>query len=207
VSVFALVAPAQGRIVFTPAHIKITPNHKLALDLNHDHIKDFELIDTGSGTFDSLAIKPLQAGNAMALANTNCNPSVGVGAFKAGVLIGKGQSFANKVYCMAQYIGADGGSLGPWAGGVKNRFLGLQFMIKGKKHFGWARLGASTAPYQVILTGFAYETIANKPIIAGGPKSKRKGRRFLLHRISNPPVWVCWRWDPPECRSGGERKG
>jgi hypothetical protein len=76
---------------------------------------------------------------------------------------------------MAQYIGADGGSLGPWAGGVKNRFLGLQFMIKGKKHFGWARLSASTAPYQVILTGYAYETIANKPIIAGKTKVQEKG--------------------------------
>jgi hypothetical protein len=43
----------------------------------------------------------------------------------------------------------------------------LQFMIKGKKHFGWARLSVSRAPYQVVLTGYAYETIANKPIVAG----------------------------------------
>jgi len=167
VSVLALGSPAQARIVFTPAHIRLHPNHKLVLDLNHDGIRDFELIDTGSRTNDSLAIKPLRKGNAVALGSANCNPSVGVGAFKAGVPIGKGQTFANNVYCMAQYIGADGGSLGPWAGGVKNRFLGLQFMIKGKKHFGWARISVTPAPYTATLSGYAYETVANKPIIAG----------------------------------------
>jgi hypothetical protein len=174
VGVLALVSPAQARIVFTPAHIKITPNHKLALDLNHDGIKDFELVDTAAGSSDFLEMNPLQTGNALAQANTDCNPSVGVAALKAGVLIGKGQTFSNNVYCMAQYIGADGGSLGSWAGGVKNRFLGLQFMIKGKKHFGWARLSVTTAPYQVLLTGYAYETKPNKPIIAGKTKGPEK---------------------------------
>jgi hypothetical protein len=170
VSVLALVSPVQARIVFTPAHIKLTPNHKFALDLNHDGIKDFELLDEAAGSSDFLESKPLQTGNALAQANTDCNPSVGVAALKAGVLIGKGQTFSNNVYCMAQYIGADGGSLGSWAGGVKNRFLGLQFMINGQKHFGWARLSVTAAPYTAVLTGYAYETIANKPIIAGRTK-------------------------------------
>jgi hypothetical protein len=173
VSVLALTSPSQAKIIFTPAHIKIIPNHKLALDLNHDGIKDFELVDTAAGSSDFLEMNPLQTGNALAQAKTDCNPSVGVAALKAGILIGKGQTFSHNVYCMAQYIGADGGSLGSWAGGVKNRFLGLQFTIKGRKHFGWARLSVSAAPYTVMLTGYAYETIPNKPIIAGktkGPK-------------------------------------
>jgi hypothetical protein len=167
VSVLALVSPAHARIVFTPAHVKLTPNHKLALDLNHDGIKDFALLDEAAGSSDFLEIKALQTGNSLAQANTDCNPSVGVAALKAGVLIGKGQTFSNNLYCMAQYIGADGGSLGSWAGGIKNRFLGMQFMIKGKKHFGWARLSVTTAPYHVLLTGYAYETVPNKPIVAG----------------------------------------
>jgi hypothetical protein len=170
VSVLALAPPAQARIVFTPAHIKITPNHKLAIDLNHDGIKDFELIDTPAGSSEFLSIRPLQARNAVALANADCNPSVGVGAFKAGVAIGKGQSFANNVYCMAQYIGADGGSLGPWAGGVAHRYVGARFVIKGQQHFGWIRLSVSKAPFVAHLTGYAYETVPNKPIIAGKTK-------------------------------------
>jgi hypothetical protein len=87
-----------------------------------------------------------------------------VGALQAGVLIGKGQFYAT-LYCMAQKISE--GSFGSWPG-VKNRYLGLQFVIKkGKKHFGWARLSVSRPPYVAALTGYAYETIPNKPIIAG----------------------------------------
>jgi hypothetical protein len=86
---------------------------------------------------------------------------------KAGVLIGKGQIFSKNVYCMAQYIGADGGSLGPWAGGIAHRYVGAKFMIGGQAHFGWIRLSVSPAPFVAHMTGYAYETIPNKPIIAG----------------------------------------
>lgn len=183
-SVLALASPAEARIVYTPAHIKITPNHKLMIDLNHDGVKDFELNDAGSGSYDSLAINPLQTGNAVAEANGDCNPSPGAAALQAGVRIGKGQVFGN-YYCMAQYIGADGGSLGPWAGGVKDRFLGLQFMINGQKHFGWIRLSVSTPPFVVHLNGYAYETIPNKPIIAG--KTKGPGRSSTVTGVSDQP--------------------
>ena len=46
----------------------------------------------------------------------------------------------------------------PWA----------KFLIKGKFHYGWARL--STQGMTDTLTGYAYETIANKPIITGKTK-------------------------------------
>jgi hypothetical protein len=167
VSLLALASPAHARIVFTAANIKITPNHKLAIDLNHDGIKDFELVDTAVGSFESMAVHALHTGDAVAQANADCNPSVGVAALKAGVLIGKGQIFLKSVYCMAQYIGADGGSLGPWAGGIAHRYVGAKFMIAGRAHFGWIRLGVSTAPFVAHMTGYAYETIPNKPIIAG----------------------------------------
>jgi len=52
--------------------------------------------------------------------------------------------------------------------------MGIRFKIKGKSHFGWARLSVTEAAigpaYHRIyatLTGYAYETIPNKPIIAG----------------------------------------
>ena len=164
-SVIALAQRADARIIYTPAHIKITPNHKLVFDLNHDGIKDFELDDNASGSSAFVEIHALQTGNALAQALTDCNPSVGVAALNAGVLIGKGQVFSGGLYCMAQKISE--GSFGSWAGGVNNRFLGFQFVIKGKNHFGWARLSASKPPYVVHLNGYAYETIPNKPIIAG----------------------------------------
>ena len=64
---------------------------------------------------------------------------------------------------------------GPWVAGgkgVKNRYLGLKFKINGKFHFGWARLTVSTANKRIsaTLTGYAYETIPNKPLITGKTK-------------------------------------
>ncbi len=52
---------------------------------------------------------------------------------------------------------------------VKNRYLGLSFQINGETHYGWARLNVQSAGHTLtaVLTGYAYETIANKPIIAG----------------------------------------
>jgi len=59
---------------------------------------------------------------------------------------------------------------GPWSGGT--RYLGLEFSISGEVHFGWARLNVSCKELHVFasLTGYAYETIPNKPIIAGQTK-------------------------------------
>ena len=165
VSLLSLTQPAEAKIVYTPAHIKITLNHKFLLDLNHDGIKDFELNNNSAHSSAFLEAFPRQTGNALAAATGGmCNPVLGAAALKAGVLIGKGQTFGD-YDCMAQKLATEG-SFGSW-GNVKNRFLGLQFVIKGKKHFGWARLSVSKPPYIAILTGYAYETIPNKPIIAG----------------------------------------
>ena len=66
--------------------------------------------------------------------------------------------------------------LGSWFNGgkgVKNRYLGLKFGINGKFHFGWARLTVTTQKRGRItatLTGYAYETTANKAIVAGKTK-------------------------------------
>lgn len=57
---------------------------------------------------------------------------------------------------------------------VQKRYLGLKFTFHGKTHFGWARLNVSCTGYKInaTLTGYAYETIPNKPIITGQTKSR-----------------------------------
>jgi hypothetical protein len=45
VGILALAQPVKAEIIYTKAHVKLTPNHKFHLDLNHDGIKDFELDD------------------------------------------------------------------------------------------------------------------------------------------------------------------
>jgi hypothetical protein len=52
---------------------------------------------------------------------------------------------------------------------VRGRYLGFRFMIKGRVHYGWARLTMtySRCSFSGTLTGYAYETIPNKAIVAG----------------------------------------
>jgi hypothetical protein len=61
--------------------------------------------------------------------------------------------------------------VGSWVN-VKNRYLGLRFKIKGKIHYGWARLSVQVQNHTVVgtLTGYAYETVAGKAIKAGQTK-------------------------------------
>ena len=62
---------------------------------------------------------------------------------------------------------------GQW-GNATNRYLGLKFAINGQTHYGWARLTTSCVYSQhqcnALLTGYAYETVANKGIITGKTK-------------------------------------
>jgi hypothetical protein len=62
---------------------------------------------------------------------------------------------------------------GPWQR-AHDRYVGLKFLVKGKVHDGWARLNvsASKLPFKATLTGYAYETIPGKGIIAGQTKEK-----------------------------------
>ena len=79
-----------------------------------------------------------------------------------------------------ELFGREAGSqysdVGPWVGkgnGVRNRYLGLKFVVDGEVHYGWARLsvtlGHDRQHGDVVgtLTGYAYETVPDKPIIAG----------------------------------------
>jgi hypothetical protein len=73
---------------------------------------------------------------------------------------------------MAAY-GTEYGSVGQFFN-VSDRYLGLKFVIKGKFHYGWARFSVIVGGGKITaaLTGYAYETIPNKPIVAGRTKSR-----------------------------------
>lgn len=46
-------------------------------------------------------------------------------------------------------------------------------MFAGEVHYGWARMSVTcNNGYSILLTGYAYETIPNKPIIAGKTKGE-----------------------------------
>jgi hypothetical protein len=101
-------------------------------------------------------------------------------------------------------------SKGNWLD-VRNRYLGLKFTIKGKIHFGWARLTTTACAANGTLTSYAYETIPNKPIVTGKTKgpdqpSIKESNTAPNMPTPNPSRLAHWPWERLDCRSGGGGK-
>lgn len=197
VSLLALAVPAEARIVYTPANTSIPVNGgPVPLDLNHDGTADFSFVNSrwvGSdhGEFiDWLTALPKEPGNqvwgrgSFSIGRPLHGPkssyrSVFASALGASVKVRSNRSYFQKNggrWLMASYGGSvyRSGSVGQWLY-TKNRYLGLKFMIDGQTHYGWARLNVTLSSQiiygiQASLTGYAYETIPNKPIITGKTK-------------------------------------
>jgi hypothetical protein len=171
VGLLALSPSAEAKIVYTKTHVVIGTNHVYALDLNHDGMVDFK-IDNHSFFTDaivaSLSAVPA-ANNAVVGAQTHTGFPYSAYALMRGAKVGPKQPFSGG--WMAWSDGANRG--GRWAN-IRGRYLGLKFRIKGKIHYGWARLNVTVGQSRITatLTGYAYETIPNKPIIAGKAKGK-----------------------------------
>src|SRR5579863_2958194 len=61
VSLLALAQPAEARIIYTTAHVKIVPNNQYDLDLNHDGINDFIIAAMGATQGSWLRCYPFAA--------------------------------------------------------------------------------------------------------------------------------------------------
>ncbi len=170
VGMLALADAAEAKIVYTPTHVVISPYgvHLYDLDLGQNGKTDFVLQTKFYSTTDQ------SAGTQVLMAS-------GVGGnglenyaepLKAGKSVGPQKKFENRGVMASAFESAGGSTIvrGPWAN-VNHQYLGLKFKLKGQIHYGWARLSAQVNKeifyLKATLTGYAYETIANKPIITG----------------------------------------
>jgi len=182
VGALALAQPAEARIVYTPAHVVLTsiPHTSYLLDLNHDGINDFSLSGgyqfTQSGNVATLRCVAVSPPNAARIRPLGFELALG-----PGVAVGPGERFGTFDMGLVAYVSAPPPWYqGSWVNGgkgVKDRYLGLKFTIDGKIHYGWARLTVKVRSQYIVnltatLTGYAYETIPNKPIIAGKTHDK-----------------------------------
>ncbi len=187
VGLLALTSPAAARIVYTPANTPIPVNGgPVPLDLNHDGVVDFSFSNQ-LRTASHVELFLLQA-----FPKAKSNAIWGRGSFgssffnfggafaaalRPGLAVGTNRSYFQKGKngILGVYKGAfSSGSFttqtyGQWLN-TKSRYLGVQFLIDGQLHYGWARLKVAkpgTGGIQAMLTGYAYETIPDKPIITG----------------------------------------
>jgi hypothetical protein len=187
-----MAGSAEARVVYTPVHKVISPNTILKLDLNHDGLSDFRF----SQTFYSTVVSHFRHSSLNIQAAKRKNRIIGAGkyasALRAGVSIGSAGPFPGQDNVMARFYNPDSSYqwYGRWANygkGVKNRYLGLKFTKNGTTRFGWARLTVETnggTRMRAVLTGYAYETKANKPIVAG---DEGAGAQSLGHLALGSP--------------------
>jgi len=172
VSILAFAGQSDAKIVYTPAHHSIGDGRSFRLDFTGGGTTDLTIqnkhyshctTEGSCSTWQSLAAN-------MSGSNQVAYNVFGAVAMKAGMRIGPKGAFAGgrQKMVLAEF-NSFGGS---WIN-VRNRYLGVKFKIKGKIHYGWARLSVQVQrPITIAatLTGYAYETIPNKAIIAGRTK-------------------------------------
>jgi hypothetical protein len=176
VGLLALAQPAEAKVVYTKTHQVIGFNGIYDLDLTHDATVDFLIQEIGyTQNTTTLQLSRWLFVKA-ALGNAIAGEGNYASALKAGADIGpggrfiKGGSNGATMAFIYQFslTSTRHSSKGDWIN-VNNRYLGLKFKIKGKTHYGWARLSVRTGRTTITgtLTGYAYETVTNCSIRAG----------------------------------------
>jgi hypothetical protein len=184
VSLLALTPASEAKVVYTPAHELIGHDGSYKLDLNHDGIIDFVIVEIARHsqleTSQFLSVRG-RLGNEVNCGSSFCGSEPYAAALMKGKQIGPNlgsHGWIKTPTVMAFEIFSKQGSYYGFAwANVSDRYLGLKFRINGETHFGWARLNVrfhKGAPkdrtWEAQLTGYAYETIAGKPIQAGQTK-------------------------------------
>jgi len=190
---------AEGKIIYRHVNVQLQRQHPFPLDLNSGGRVDFFLLNrsysSGSGDrtqYVAVCRRPVSLtsfgwdcnvsarSSSLNAVRTNGTRLAFASALRGGERIQKGDRFRTDYFAVKMgevlFPRTSGGTrttwFGPWMNGgkgVKNRYLGLKFKIKGRFHFGWARLTVTTTQHNftATLTGYAYETIPGKSIIAG----------------------------------------
>lgn len=181
VGVLALASPAEGKVVFTATHQLLSPNMTLHLDVDKDGVNDFRFGNTNfvshisyPGSFGIVYVVPEGFPGSNAAIATSPSQFAFAQALNSGAGVSSKAIFGGFLNDLIK-CGRNQTSQhfhwrsGPWLN-VKDKFVGFKFISQGAIHFGWARFTMRQRAYcktDAVLTGYAYETLANQPIITG----------------------------------------
>jgi hypothetical protein len=201
VSLVALSSSSEAKVVFTPTHQTIARNVRYILDLNNDGVGDFTISNIGNDFDIGRNVRNTNGSSSTsvflrAYAVGQSHRVWGAGGFQSalskGVTLSSKGQFNQSGGLMGNVYSRDGFGptyKGPWAPNgatVTNKFIGLKFVINGQVHYGWARFDARLRNAEnggaghVLLTGYAFESVANKPI--------RTGQTTGTEVVTMPPV-------------------
>jgi len=196
VSAIALTPPAKAEIVYTPKDVVIAPGDHYDLVFGKQRL-NFTITNQGgrNGTqscYDQKGHYCAQTirieGHAGSISQIwGGGPRNSASALSSGVEIGPNAKFGAHGRMFQFLRTSTSGAYRTW-GQWKNavdRYLGLKFYITGgkghKPRYGWARLTftAKGLFQTVTLTGYAYQTTPNTPIVTGDEGHGNLGRLAL----------------------------
>jgi hypothetical protein len=139
----------------------------IRIDLNHDGLNDLLIREipyekAGFSSANSLQAVPQGGGVKIGLEPTRAAAMALGSKIGAPDLFSAGPAVMFNVYGIYYF--------GSWAYSGTSKYLGIRFQVDGQTHYGWARLTVKFGYFSYIdalLTGYAYETQADKPIRAG----------------------------------------
>ncbi len=176
VSVLALAQPAESEVIVTKKTIPIPTSlgiSSIPISLTNNGINDFSFSlysYDGYSIRRSLRMWPLEGGAVVTQPSSRHILSSALPLVR-GAKIGPSAQFSSVNFANIEESQNGGRQFsGLWGVTSKNRFLGVKFLINGETHYGWIRLTVNTDKNGLLaatITGYAYETVANKPILAG----------------------------------------
>ena len=219
---------AEAKIVYTQTRQVIASNTSLKLDLDGDGIADFTIDnirfgsarashDTGGRTSRGYLRIIGQQGQNLAIGHKSVGLNL-ANALAAKTKIGPSAGFLTNASASMEFCfkTPENSSVlhGSWLG-VTNRYVGLKFQISGQTHYGWARFsgvrqGPDLCSLTGVLTGYAYETVANRPIVAGktsgpqaaiGETADSTQHASLAVLALGAPALIVWRKEEKHRRS------
>lgn len=204
VSVLALVAPAAAEVVVSKAHLSVSGGGAVNVDLNHDGIPDFGFAIFSYQDFSpafraTFSISPFHGGAVIAGPGTSRQYA---SALVRGAKIGPSDRFAATSGAVIERSYGDHVTghttfrtlKGNWGNNPQNRYLGLRFLINGETHYGWIRLMVTSSGAFTLrgtITGYAYETVPNKPILAGTAEKPSVGVQIhSAEQVGSPSLGI-----------------
>jgi hypothetical protein len=170
--------PLEAEVVYTPADIHVFRSRTgisfASVDLNNDGQADFQFMALWGANFSSGADTVYSF--LRVYGNTPSNQALSTSrglkaALPGGAQIGPAEQFGpNGLLASCDVFGGKPFNSGNWVN-VTNRYLGVKFQISGETHYGWIRM--TERCNDATITGYAYETVPNRPLFAGSAAATR----------------------------------
>lgn len=163
----------ESIIVYTDIEPDFTSenlNDSYNLDLNNDHIIDFTISSDSYESWEWLGIasNPNVENGIISTTPWYSHPVPLNSGKEIFNLRGysNGESFETwGIFTVGDCFGGEQGCIYDWKNKV-DMYLGLRFNLKGRIHYGWARLDVASVT-QWVIKDYAYNATPNMPILAG----------------------------------------